>query len=102
MPECPLSTSDGVKAIDVAWLSTTREEHVEKPVLLRRAPEICVEIISPSNTDSEIKEKQTLYFEAGAQEVWTCGLDGTMRFYVANGGEVDTSLLCPDFPRKID
>ena len=27
MPECPLSTSDGVKAIDVAWLSTMRQEH---------------------------------------------------------------------------
>jgi Uma2 family endonuclease len=102
MPECPLSTSDGVKAIDVAWLSTTREEHVEKPVLLKRAPEICVEIISPSNSPSEISEKQRLYFEAGAQEVWTCGLDGTMQFYVGDGRQVDTSLLCPEFPRAID
>src|ERR1700680_2792404 len=31
MPECPLSTSDGVKAIDVAWLSTTREEQEIHP-----------------------------------------------------------------------
>src|SRR4051794_39741790 len=52
MPECPLSTSDGVKAIDVAWLSATREEHVQKPTLLERAPEICVEVFSPSNTAS--------------------------------------------------
>src|SRR6476659_5398417 len=40
MPECPLSTSDGVKAIDAAWLSAEREEHVRKPIVLERAPEI--------------------------------------------------------------
>src|ERR1700736_712246 len=101
MPECPLSTSDGVKAIDVAWLSTTREEHVQKPIVLERAPEICVEIISPSNTVSEIEEKQALYFEAGAQEVWNCGLDGKLRFYVAPGHEVGASRLCPGFPQEV-
>jgi hypothetical protein len=101
MPECPLSTSDGVKAIDVGWLATTREEHVQKPIVLERAPEIGVEIISPSNTASEIKEKQALYFEAGAQEVWTCGLDGKLRFYVAAGRDVDASRLCPGFPQEV-
>ncbi|MGA8656401.1 MAG: Uma2 family endonuclease [Chthoniobacterales bacterium] len=100
MPECPLSTSDGVKAIDVAWLSTGREENVQKPIVLERAPEICVEIISPSNTVSEIKERLALYFEAGAQEVWTCGLDGKMRFYVS-AQELDASRLCPGFPQEV-
>ena len=102
MPECPLSTSDGVKAIDVAWLSTTRHEYEQKPIALERAPEICVEIISPSNSPSEIREKQALYFEAGAKEVWTCGLDGTMRFYVAPGCQVGTSPLRHGFPHEID
>ena len=101
MPECPLSTSDGVKAIDIAWLSTTREERIQKPVVLERAPEICVEVISHSNTASEIKEKQALYFEAGAQEVWTCGLDGKLDFYVAPGYQMDTSRLCPRFPKEV-
>jgi Uma2 family endonuclease len=101
MPECPLSTSDGVKAIDAAWLSAEREEHVRKPIVLERAPEICVEIISPSNTASEIKERQALYFEAGAQEVWTCSLDGKLRFYLVPGQEVDASRLCPGFPQEV-
>jgi Uma2 family endonuclease len=101
MPECPLSTADGVKAIDVAWLSATRQEHIDKPMVLERAPEICLEIISPSNTVSEIREKQALYFEAGAQEVWICGLDGKLRFYMAPGHQVETSLLCPAFPKEV-
>src|SRR5436190_590555 len=35
-----------------------------------RAPEICVEVISPSNTDAELREKGSLYFAAGALD--TC------------------------------
>ncbi|HEY0792154.1 MAG TPA: Uma2 family endonuclease [Chthoniobacterales bacterium] len=102
MPECPLSTSDGVKAIDVGWLAATREEHVQKPIVLERAPEICVEIISPSNTEPEMREKQALYFEAGAQEVWICGLDGALKFYAAGGRKAKASHLCPDFPQTVD
>jgi Uma2 family endonuclease len=102
LPECPLSTSDGVKAIDVAWLSATREEHLERPVALERAPEICVEIMSPSNKMSEIQEKRALYFEAGAQEVWICGLEGKLTFYVAPGSEVGASRLCPTFPQEVE
>ena len=100
MPECPLSTSDGVKAIDVAWLSAAREENIQKPIVLVKAPEICVEIISPSNTSFEIKEREALYFEAGAQEVWTCGLDGKLGFYVS-GQDLNASRLCPGFPQEI-
>src|SRR5260370_18021201 len=35
--ECPLSTSDGGKAIDVAWISPAREENASEPVVLERA-----------------------------------------------------------------
>ena len=97
--ECPLSTADGVKAIDVAWLAPHRADEAES-VLLTRAPEICVEIFSPSNTQSEIEEKIALYFEAGAQEVWVCALDGTMAFYAAPNIP-GSSGISPHFPSVI-
>jgi hypothetical protein len=53
---CPVSTSDGVKAIDIAWLAPERRQEVDSAVCLARAPEICVEILSPSNTPEEISE----------------------------------------------
>ena len=74
--ECPVSTADGVKAVDLAWLDLDRPELLERPLVLTRAPEICVEILSPSNTQSEIDEKHALYFDAGATEVWICNLAG--------------------------
>jgi Putative restriction endonuclease len=70
--ECPLSTSDGVKAIDVAWLAPERRQEVRSVSCLVRAPEICVEVLSPSNTPEEMSEKIALYFESGAREVWIC------------------------------
>src|SRR6266567_913460 len=48
--ECPVSTSDGVKAIDVAWLEGARRQEIDSVVCFTQAPEICVEILSPSNS----------------------------------------------------
>jgi len=100
--ECPLSTSDGVKAIDVAWLAPERRQEVHSETCLVRAPEICVEVLSPSNTPEEISEKIALYFEAGAREVWICQ-KGALQFYVSTPLEVRlSSEMCPEFPPHIN
>jgi hypothetical protein len=39
LPECPISTADGVKAIDVGWLDARRNEIGQDIPLLTRAPE---------------------------------------------------------------
>src|SRR2546421_6806689 len=67
LTECPISTADGVRAADVAWASSERLAEVEEEVFVR-APEICVEVLSPRNTKAEIQEKMLLYFDAGAKE----------------------------------
>src|ERR1700733_13909353 len=77
--ECPLSTSDGVKAIDVAWPAPERRQEVRSVTCLLQAPEICVEVLSPSNTSEEISEKIALYFESGAKKVWI-GESGNLQF----------------------
>ena len=101
LAECPLSTADGVKAIDLAWLARGRAEFRERPLVLTNAPEICIEVFSPSNTQREIDEKRALYFDAGAAEVWICNLNGSMSFFVGPDHQVSTSTLCPDFPDRI-
>jgi Uma2 family endonuclease len=100
-PECPVSTADGVRVMDVAWLAPSRSEINEDPVLLLQAPEICVEIISPSNSAEAIAEKRALFFDAGAAEVWICNLDGSITFFAPPDHRLDHSLLCPDFPNRI-
>ena len=100
--ECPISTADGVKAADVAWISKTRLEAIGEQICLTMAPEICVEVLSPENTRREMAEKKALYFAAGAEEVWFCDKSGKMSFHCAPNSEGDAaSAKCPAFPRQI-
>src|SRR5438105_1000100 len=48
--ESPISTAAGVKAADVTWISHRRLAAIGEKVCLTKAPEICVEVLSPSNT----------------------------------------------------
>lgn len=100
--ECPISTADGVRAADVVWISHAKLATIGENICLTKAPEICVEILSPKNTRSEMAEKKALYFAAGAREVWFCN-KGNMTFFCrANAsGELD-SRFCRDFPRRVE
>ena len=101
--ECPISTSEGIKVADVVWISKARLKQVGGRAALKGAPEICVEVLSKSNTREEIEEKRRLYFEAGAKEVWLCGRTGRMLFFLhaAPRHSVKASILCPDIPSKL-
>ena len=66
--ECPILTRIGIRAPDVIWASSRFMEQYGEISPLMRAPEICVEIISPSNVRAEIEEKTQAYLAAGAEE----------------------------------
>lgn len=101
-PEVPISTSAGVRAIDVAWISNARLARSQSRKVLTIAPEICIEVLSPSNTKAEIEEKTHLFFEAGAEEVWLCGLDGALHVFLRSDPQAPaTSVLCPDLPDRL-
>jgi len=102
MSECPVSTADGVRGVDVAWASRERRRDAGNRAFFTQAPEICVEILSPSNSEEEIREKMSLYLDAGAREVWICGAFGNMTFFGAGSTSLRKSELCPDFPTQIE
>ena len=103
LTECPISTADGVKAADVAWASQQRVRELGNRGCFSKAPEICVEVLSPGNTDAEISEKMALYFDAGAAEVWICALAGNMQFSTSpDAPPANSSRLCPQFPARVD
>lgn len=101
--EVGIVTSDGVKVADTVWLSRERFDAVGDQSVLETAPDICIEILSPSNTVNEIQNKFRLYFEAGANECWQCDQQGQMTYYLGNdmGTTSTQSNLCPDFPSEI-
>jgi Uma2 family endonuclease len=99
--ECSVLTTQGVKVADVAWVSKAFLEQYAQVTPFPVSPEICVEIVSPSNSTAEIIEKIGLYSAKGAREVWTCNLQGAMRFYDAEGALVRSKLV-PEFPVSIE
>lgn len=98
--ESSIDTPLGVKVADVVWCSLTFAETHRGENPFSSAPEICVEIASPSNTRAELDEKRSLYFGCGAKEVWECDLQGRVTFYGPTG-EITDSALFPGFPKQI-
>ncbi len=99
--ECAIKTRKGTKAADVAWLSFESLAKAKNKVELEFAPEICVEVLSASNTEKEMTEKRALYFEIGAKEVWLCSENGQMRFFNSQH-ELIHSEMVANFPLKIE
>ncbi|GAB6140707.1 Uma2 family endonuclease [Methylosoma difficile] len=101
LSECAIKTSKGIKVADVAWASSTVWAIIKSQTEASVAPEICVEIISSSNTQKEMADKRQLYFEAGAKEVWMCDEQGGMSFFNAQHPLIHSECV-PDFPLHID
>lgn len=61
---------DTVRGMDVAFLSKQRAPQGPGKKYLTIAPELVVEVISPSNRWSEIRQKIDEYFSIGVERVW--------------------------------
>lgn len=102
-PEFAIHTTKGTKSADVVWCSNERLRDIrasgEHEALI--APEICIEVLSASNTKMQMLEKGRLYFEVGAYEFWLCDKSGKVQFFTANG-EIERSSLIPGFPKQVN
>ena len=61
---------DGVRAPDLLYISTERYAQVQSESYLDVAPELIVEVMSPADTWSEVKQKLRDYFAAGVLLAW--------------------------------
>jgi Uma2 family endonuclease len=68
--EAPIVTAMGLFVADVAWGSAQFISAHGGETPLMWAPELCIEVVSPSNSVKELQEKLTAYLAAGAEEVW--------------------------------
>jgi len=99
-PEFAIATPHGVKSPDLAWISPERRQAMQEtgdPTAL--APEICIEVLSESNTVEAMNEKRALYREAGAEEVGLVDLEGHIRFF--EDKELDRSRRIPEMRTQI-
>jgi len=59
-----------LRGADVAFVSHERWTATDDDDNLQGSPELVIEVLSRSNTQSEMREKATLYLSTGAQEFW--------------------------------
>jgi Uma2 family endonuclease len=88
--ECSIATSEGVRVPDVAWMSREFLARHGDVTPYPEAPEICVEVRSPSNTDAEMAFKTRLFLEAGAVEVWIVSEAGAWQVFDKDGPQTVT------------
>lgn len=81
---CSVQTSDGVRVPDVAWASDDFLTAHREETPFTRAPELCIEVVSPSNSRHEMERKSGLFLGAGAEEVWLVSREG-FEFYGSEG-----------------
>lgn len=80
-----------LRGADIAFASWQRWEATPDDDNLRGSPEIVIEVLSPSNTKAEIREKAALYLSTGAQEFWI--VDPKRRTVTVTRGEGDASVF---------
>ena len=61
---------DTVREPDVSFLSTERFKGQDLDAFLEGAPDLAVEVLSPSNTAAEMRAKMEDYFGADCRVVW--------------------------------
>lgn len=99
-PELGIHTTDGVKAPDLSAAAPGFAESADCRGFLLGAPDLCVEIMSPSNTWDEMRHKTRLYLAAGAREVWICDEAGVLHFF-DHSGEKSASTLAAGMTKAL-
>lgn len=64
-----------LRVADVAYLSAARFATTDPNDNIQGAPDLVIEVLSPSNTAAEIYDKEKLCLENGAQEFWVVDSD---------------------------
>jgi Uma2 family endonuclease len=58
---------------DVAYLTRARWDSIDK--YLMGAPELVIEVLSPSNTMAKLRDKRKICLETGSREFWIVDTD---------------------------
>ena len=95
--ECPVETDIGMRMPDVVWASAEFMARHGTEKQFRVAPDLCVEVLSPTNTRPEMAAKTAAYLAAGAREVWLVGEDGVPEIHTSSG-RISVSTLGFELP----
>lgn len=100
--ETSILTNVGVLVADAAWCSPEFLDAHRFETPYTRAPEICVEVVSPSNSTREMQEKTEAYLAAGAVEVWLVYTESKRVEILGRAGRLDVTAFPVDLVTLFD
>lgn len=80
-----IQTPDGVRSIDVGWISESRMKTMCTEPIWSAAPDISVSLVSKKRSLQEAENDNHFLLKSGAREAWILLPDGTLRRYTENG-----------------
>lgn len=93
LTECSIQTCEGVRVADVAWCSNNFIKQHDYETPYSSAPEICIEVVSPSNAKEEMANKVRWYLQAGAKKVWIVWENGVIDYYDVSGRSTQSTYV---------
>jgi Uma2 family endonuclease len=99
--ECELRLApDSVRVADVAFIRAERMKQIDLWRRVEGAPDLAIEVVSPSDSYEEVMEKAREYLEAGARAVWVFSLaQRNVLVRTSEGGRLvgtREELQCPE------
>lgn len=99
--ECSINTHLGVRVADVAWMSSEFLTKYGEQTPYPQAPELCIDILLPSNSNREMEEKIRLYLGHGALEVWIVDTHGGITLFGSEGKRQQSVIVGLDSPSNL-
>ena len=96
MTEASVLTSTGLQVADFAWASPAFMQIHGTETPFTQAPELCVEVASPSNSLKGLREKSAAYIAAGAREAWIVFPRSRRIEFYAQEGPIEHTRLAID------
>ncbi|HYX63146.1 MAG TPA: Uma2 family endonuclease [Burkholderiales bacterium] len=100
--EASVLTTVGVLVVDAAWASAAFMSLHGFETPYTRAPQLCIEVVSPSNSRKELNEKIAAYLEAGAEEVWLVYPQSKRCEFYAQQGQMPRSAYVVELGELFD
>lgn len=67
----PVETQEGIRIVDVGWVSNTRMQTMRTEPTWSAAPDICVNILSMLKSPQQVETDNHFLLKSGAVETWT-------------------------------
>ncbi len=96
----PIETPDGIRTVDVGWISASRMKSLRTEPTWNASPDLCVSIISLNKSPQNAEEEIEPFLRSGAREIWHVHHNGGIVRY-KNQGDSYIFESVPDILSRI-